>query len=247
MKPIGPSYSTEEFARDKEAAVQRMFTSIARFYDCNNTLLSLGLHHLWKRLTVEEAALKPGDRVIDVGAGTFDLALRALPLVREKGEVVAIDLNEKMLRIGRAKAERRGSDRSIQTVVGSAESIPFPDNAFDAALTGFCLRNVSDLPKAAREICRVLKPGGKMACLEFSRPTRPVLRRLYDFYSFTLLPGLGTLVSRDQTGVYRYLPDSIRKFPDQASLTEIFLAAGFKTVRYRNLSGGIVAIHVGIK
>jgi demethylmenaquinone methyltransferase/2-methoxy-6-polyprenyl-1,4-benzoquinol methylase len=247
MKPVGPSYSVEDLARDKEAAVQRMFTSIARFYDCNNTLLSLGLHYYWKRVTVEQAALKPGDRVVDVGAGTFDLALRALPLVGEKGEVVALDLNEKMLRIGQTKAARRGWARSIRTVVGSAESIPFPDNAFDAALTGFCLRNVSDLPKAAREICRVLKPGGKMACLEFSRPTRPVLRRLYDFYSFTLLPGLGTLVSRDRTGVYRYLPDSIRKFPDQRSLTEIFLAAGFKSVRHRNLSGGIVAIHVGTK
>lgn len=235
-----------------------MFDSIARFYDLNNTLLSLGLHYYWKRVAVESAGLKPGERVIDVGAGTFDLAIRALQKVDEdrpahEGHagagpaVVALDINPKMLDIGRAKAEGRGLDRRIRTVVGSAEAIPFPDGSFDAVLTGFCLRNVSDLEKAGREIHRVLRAGGRMACLEFSRPTRPLLRRLYRLYSSTLLPGIGTLISRDRTGVYRYLPESIRTFPDQEALKKVFLSAGFQSVRYRNLSGGIVAVHVATK
>jgi demethylmenaquinone methyltransferase/2-methoxy-6-polyprenyl-1,4-benzoquinol methylase len=250
----------EELKGNKEATIQQMFTSIARFYDLNNTLLSLGLHHYWKRVTVEDADLKPGERVIDVGAGTFDLAIRALPKVVE-GEgpssradrvgagplVVALDINRKMLDIGLAKAEKRGLGGRIRAVVGSAEAIPFTENSFEAALTGFCLRNVNDLSRAAREIHRVLRPGGRMACLEFSHPTRPILRRLYDCYSSALLPGIGTLISRDRTGVYRYLPDSIRKFPDREALQKIFLSAGFQTVRYKNLSGGIVAIHIGIK
>jgi len=247
MPSTEPKYQSVLADRGKEEAVQQMFTSIARFYDFNNTVLSLGLHYYWKRIAVDLAALKPGDRVIDVGAGTFDLSIRALPRVQATGRVVAMDLNEKMLKIGQAKAERRGIKDSIRTVVGNAEFIPFPDNHFDAALSGFCLRNVDDLARTAAEILRVLKPGGRFVCLEFSRPTRRVFRRLYDFYSFVLLPGIGTLVSRDRTGVYRYLPDSIRKFPAQDTFRDLLLRAGFKTVRYQNLSGGIVAIHVGVK
>lgn len=248
MSLANSRYSIKE---DKEAAVQQMFTSIAHYYDLNNTLLSLGLHHYWKRCTIKQADLKPGNRVIDIGAGTLDLAIRALPMVLQKGEAekkaVALDLNEKMLQIGLAKARRRGLGRFIQTVVGSAESIPFPEMSFDTALTGFCLRNVDDVSKAAEEIHRVLKPGGRLVCLEFSKPLRPMFRRLYDFYSFTLLPRVGTFISRDHTGVYRYLPDSIRKFPNQATLTQIFRDAGFASVRYLNLSGGIVALHIGVR
>jgi demethylmenaquinone methyltransferase/2-methoxy-6-polyprenyl-1,4-benzoquinol methylase len=237
---------------DKERRVQAMFSSVARFYDLNNTLLSLGLHHFWKRETLRLASLSPGARVLDVGAGTCDLsvlsaraarAARAAQAVGLNGAVMAVDLNAPMLRIGQKKL--RGLPALC--VLGNAQMLSFPDNVFDVALTGFCLRNVSDLDQAIREICRVLKPGGRMVCLEFSRPQYAFLRALYDFYSFTLLPRVGAWVSGDQTGVYQYLPDSIRRFPAQEALKTRMETAGFREVFYRNLSGGIVAIHVGIK
>ncbi len=231
---------------EKEKAVQAMFSSIARFYDLNNSLLSLGLHHRWKKRTLEAVALQPGEKVVDVGAGTADLSLLAAAQVGEKGVVVASDLNEPMLRIGLKKVLDRQL-RQVRCLLGNAEGLPLPDATFDAALTGFCIRNVSDLDQGFREIYRVLKPGGRMACLDFSRPVQPVFRKFYDFYSFTLLPKIGTWVSKDQTGIYQYLPDSIRKFPDQEGLKKRIEAAGFKDVSYQNLTGGIVAIHSGIK
>lgn len=226
---------------EKERVVQAMFSSIARFYDLNNTLLSLGLHHRWKRQTLRAANLHRGEQVMDVGAGTGDLACGAAKAVGVEGHVVAVDLNAPMLRVG-LKRMRRFSQVSV--VRGRAEQLPGANGRLDAVLTGFCLRNVSDLDAALREICRVLRPGGRMVCLEFSRPVSPAFRALYDFYSFTLLPKIGTSVSSDRTGVYRYLPDSIRKFPDQRAFCDRILAAGFKTVNYRNLTGGIVALHV---
>lgn len=236
----------EEAAVNKEAAVQKMFSSIARFYDLNNTLLSFGLHHRWKKEAIRMAGLRSGERVVDVGAGTADLSISAAREVGESGRVVALDLNEAMLRIGRKKLL---GERPAGTLcaLGNAERLPLSDSSFDAALTGFCMRNVSDLDRALAEIFRVLKPGGRMVCLEFSRPVAPTFRRLYDFYSFTLLPKVGTWVSKDRTGVYRYLPDSIRKFPDQEGLRKKIEAAGFRKVDYRNLSGGIVALHLGVK
>lgn len=230
---------------NKEQSVQRMFSSIARFYDLNNTLLSFGLHHRWKHRTIKAARLKSGDRVADIGAGTADLSILAAKKIGDRGRVTAVDLNEAMLRIGKKKVQ--GTNGGIGCVLGSAERLPLPDAAYDAVVTGFCLRNVSDLDRALSEIYRTLKPGGRMVCLEFSRPERKTLRRLYDFYSFTLLPKVGTWVSRDKTGVYQYLPDSIRKFPAQKELKERMEKHGFKDVAYENLSGGIVAIHVGLK
>lgn len=231
-------------AAEKEKAVQKMFSSIARFYDLNNSLLSFGLHHRWKRRAVAQAGLSPGKLVADVGAGTADLALIAAEEVGEKGGVAVVDLNEPMLRIGRKKL---AAIPQAHCILGNAERLPLPDDAFDAALTGFCMRNVSNLDQALQEIYRVLKPGGKVVCLEFSRPVRPAFRRLYDFYSFTLLPKVGTWVSKDRTGVYQYLPDSIRKFPDQEALKKRMESAGFRQVGYENLSGGIVALHTGLK
>jgi demethylmenaquinone methyltransferase/2-methoxy-6-polyprenyl-1,4-benzoquinol methylase len=231
---------------EKEKAVQKMFSSIARFYDLNNSLLSFGLHHRWKRRALKTARLRPGDRVADIGAGTADLSLLAAEEVGEKGSIAAVDLNEPMLRIGRKKLAARKEGRVI-CALGNAEGLPLPDRSFDAVLTGFCMRNVSNLDQALREIHRLLKPGGRIVCLEFSRPERPVFRKLYDFYSFTLLPKIGTWVSKDQTGVYQYLPDSIRKFPDQMTLCRKLEETGFKEVSYQNLTGGIVAIHAGTK
>jgi demethylmenaquinone methyltransferase/2-methoxy-6-polyprenyl-1,4-benzoquinol methylase len=231
---------------EKEKAVQAMFSSIARFYDLNNSLLSLGMHHRWKKRTLEAVALRTGEKVIDVGAGTADLSILAAAQVGKDGMVITSDLNEPMLRIGLKKVQNQQL-RQVRCILGNAEALPLPDAAFDAALTGFCIRNLSDLDQGFREIYRVLKPGGRMACLDFSRPVQPLFRKLYDFYSFTLLPKIGTWVSKDQTGIYQYLPDSIRKFPDQEGLKKRIEAAGFKEVSYQNLTGGIVAIHSGIK
>jgi demethylmenaquinone methyltransferase/2-methoxy-6-polyprenyl-1,4-benzoquinol methylase len=255
---------------EKEQAVQRMFSSIARYYDLNNTLLSLGLHHSWKRQAIEfltegpphpnplgepvapQNATGHGEResvkyVLDVGAGTADLALLAASRLGAKARIVAADLNRPMLAIGVEKVRKATLQRQIACVQANAERLCVPGSAFDAVTTGFCMRNVADLPRALQEIKRVLKPGGRLICLEFSRPVSGWLRRLYDWYSFTLLPWIGTRVSGDTTGVYQYLPASIRSFPDQDGLARLLREVGFQKVDYHNLSGGIVAIHVAVK
>jgi len=255
---------------EKERAVQRMFSSIARYYDLNNSLLSLGLHHAWKRKAVEFLVVpshsdKKGVRhlfseenepdplpphpklVLDVGAGTADLALLAAERLGNGARIIAADLNVPMLAIGVEKVRKAARQKQIVCVQANAELLCVPDGVFDAVTTGFCMRNVGDLTTALREILRALRPGGRLICLEFSRPTAGWLRRLYDWYSFTLLPWVGTKVSGDHTGVYEYLPASIRAFPDQEGLTKLMREVGFRQVEYHNLSGGIVAIHVATK
>jgi len=231
----------------REQAVQRMFTSIAGVYDLNNTLLSFGLHHRWKKLTASCIPPVQNGTALDVGAGTADLALLIEPRMGPAGRVIASDLNHAMLAEGLKKIRRRGRGRRITCLEANAERLGFADEAFDAVTTGFCMRNVGDLQRAILEIRRVLKPGGRFVCLEFSRPVYGWLRALYDWYSFRLLPWIGTAVARDKTGVYEYLPASIRTFPNQEGLKAMLLKAGFSQVDYRNLSGGIVAIHVAIK
>jgi len=231
----------------REQAVQRMFTAIARWYDLNNTLLSFGLHHRWKRTAVTFVPPMDGGRAIDIGAGTGDLALLLTRRLGRQGHIAATDLNEAMLREGLRKVARCGAGERIACLRMNVEHLSFPAESFDVATAGFCIRNVGNLMQAFTEIHRVLKPGGRFVCLEFSRPARAWLRCLYDWYSFTLLPKIGTLVARDKTGVYEYLPASIRTFPDQEGLKDLLLKAGFRHVEYRNLTGGIVAIHVAIK
>lgn len=231
----------------REQAVQRMFTAIARSYDLNNSLLSFGLHHRWKRRAVALVPPSTNGWAIDIGAGTADLALLLEKRMGQGGHVVATDLNDAMLREGQRKIARRGLRARISCLRANAEQLGFREASFDTLTASFCIRNVGNLAQAFVEIHRVLKPGGRFVCLEFSRPVRPWLLRLYDWYSFRLLPKIGTLVARDKTGVYDYLPASIRTFPDQEGLKELLLKAGFRQVGYQNLSGGIVAIHIAIK
>jgi demethylmenaquinone methyltransferase/2-methoxy-6-polyprenyl-1,4-benzoquinol methylase len=231
----------------REQAVQRMFTAIAGVYDLNNTLLSFGLHHRWKQITASCVPVVEQGTALDVGAGTADLALLVEPRMGAKGRVIASDLNHAMLAEGLKKVERRGLRNKITCLQANAEHLGFPDDCFDAVTTGFCMRNVGNLTQAVGEIRRVLKPGGTFVCLEFSRPVFGWLRALYDWYSFKLLPWIGTKVARDRTGVYEYLPASIRTFPDQERLCQVLREAGFRQVSYRNLTGGIVAIHVARK
>ncbi len=232
--------------REKEQAVQRMFSSIARYYDLNNSVLSLGLHHYWKRQAVAQLASE-SNLILDLGAGTADLALVAARSLNGNARIVAADLNLPMLKVGSRKVSRAGLCERIVCVQATAERMCARDGMFDGVITGFCIRNVGDLSMTMREICRVLKPGGRLVCLEFSRPVFPWLRRLYDWYSFTLLPWIGRKVSGDKTGVYSYLPASIRAFPDQDGLAKLMRESGFATVLYRNLTGGIVAIHTATK
>ena len=224
-----------------------MFTAIAGVYDLNNTLLSFGLHYRWKKLTAAFVPALEQGTALDVGSGTADLALLIEPRMGTNGRVIASDLNHAMLAEGLKKVERKGLAGKITCLQASAEYLGFADNTFDAVTTGFCMRNVGNLPLAAGEILRVMKPCGRFVCLEFSRPVFGWLRALYDWYSFTLLPWIGTKVARDTTGVYEYLPASIRTFPDQERLCQVLREAGFSQVEYRNLTGGIVAIHIATK
>ncbi len=231
----------------REQAVQRMFTAIARVYDLNNTLLSFGLHHRWKRITASYVPIVTNGRALDIGAGTADLALLIEPQMGAQGHVIASDLNHAMLAKGLRKVTARGLRSRITCLQANAEQLGFPDDMFHAVTTGFCMRNVGNLMRAFMEIRRVLRPGGRFVCLEFSRPVYGWLRTLYDWYSFRLLPWIGTKVARDRTGVYEYLPASIRTFPDQERLAALLREAGFSKVEYRNLTGGIVAIHIATK
>ncbi|MCI0526711.1 MAG: bifunctional demethylmenaquinone methyltransferase/2-methoxy-6-polyprenyl-1,4-benzoquinol methylase UbiE [Nitrospira sp.] len=236
---------------EKEKAVQGMFSSIAHRYDLNNSLLSLGWHHAWKRKAIQMANIQEGMAVLDLCTGTADLTILLAQAISPHRpphiKIIALDLNEQMLSVGREKIAEYGLSRQVICLRGHAEWLQFKDHTFDVVTVAFGIRNVDHVPKAFAEIYRVLKPEGKMICLEFTRPPSRLLRRLYDFYSFKILPFIGTAVAGDKTGVYQYLPSSIREFPDQEGLKAIIQAAGFRKVEYLNLTGGIVAIHRGFK
>jgi len=236
---------------EKETVVQNMFTSAATAYDINNTVLSFGLHHLWKRLTISLLDIREGNTVIDLCGGTADLSLLAASKSGKTGHVLTMDLNFAMLRIGleKVKAKQSGNAEksSVSVVQTNAEFLSLRDSSVDRLVVGFGLRNVSHLEAALSEIYRVLKPGGRFACLEFSTPVNSLWRQMYKFYSFALLPSIGKIVSGDQTGIYEYLPASIARFPNQETFCSMIQKAGFREVSYRNLSGGIVAIHMGVR
>lgn len=231
---------------EKAQWVRRHFNTVARKYDLMNTLLSFGIHHLWKRTAVKMMALNPGDRVLDVCGGTGDLAVLAHRIVSPSGQVIIYDINRAMIHAGRKKLNASPSGRQIPFVQGDAEHISFPDRYFDAAMVGFGIRNVTRMDLGFREMYRVLKPRGKIMCLEFSKPTAPVFRWLYDIYSFYVMPLLGEMIVGSRKA-YTHLPESIRTFVRPGELTEIMKQVGFSQVMTRKLTNGIAMIHLATK
>ena len=231
---------------EKARKVAGVFHSVADKYDVMNDLMSMGIHRLWKRFTIEQAAVKKGQRVLDLAGGTGDLALRFSRLVGPDGQVVLSDINASMLARGRERLTDEGMAGNIEYVQANAEALPFPDNHFDLITIAFGLRNVTDKDAALRSMYRVLKPGGRLLVLEFSKPVAPGLSPVYDLYSFRLLPFMGKLVANDAES-YRYLAESIRMHPDQETLKAMMQEAGFERCEYFNLTGGIVALHSGYR
>jgi len=230
---------------DKARHVREVFDSVADSYDLMNDLMSLGVHRLWKRFTIGMADLKPGQRVLDLAGGTGDLTRLMAPRVGREGLVVLSDINAAMLGNGRAQLLDKGISGNVDFAQANAEQLPFHDGSFDLVTMAFGLRNVTDKQQALNSIYRVLRPGGRLLVLEFSRPAA-ALRPAYDFYSFSILPKLGKLVANDEAS-YRYLAESIRMHPDQQTLRDMMQQAGFENCDYHNLTGGIVAIHRGYK
>jgi demethylmenaquinone methyltransferase/2-methoxy-6-polyprenyl-1,4-benzoquinol methylase len=228
---------------EKASKVRGVFDSVASKYDLMNDLMSAGLHRAWKAYTVQVANLKPGERALDIAGGTGDLARAFARKVGETGMVVHTDINEAMLRQGRDRLLDEGL--ILPTSLADAEKLPFKDESFDLVSVAFGLRNMTHKDLALAEMCRVLKPGGRLLVLEFSRIAEP-LRKPYDWYSFNILPKLGSLFAGDAES-YRYLAESIRMHPDQATLKAMMKTAGFGHVDVHNLSAGIVALHAGIK
>lgn len=231
---------------EKASRVAGVFDSVASRYDLMNDLMSMGVHRLWKRYAIELAGVRAGQRVLDLAGGTGDLAARFSRLVGKDGEVVVADINEHMLEVGRERLTDKGLVGNLHYVKANAEVLPFPDDYFDCITIAFGLRNVTHKDTALTAMQRVLKPGGRLLVLEFSKPTLPGLKPLYDLYSFTVLPAVGKLVTKDADS-YRYLAESIRMHPDQQTLQTMMEDAGFERCDYHNLSGGIVALHRGFK
>ena len=231
---------------EKVKKVGQVFSSVAQKYDVMNDLMSLGIHRLWKKVAIELSGAKPGQRILDVAGGTGDLTKKFAKIVGPTGQVVLLDINYEMLTAGRDRLLNEGIVDTVSLCLGNAEQLPFPDNYFDVITIGFGLRNVTDKDAALRSMHRILKPGGRLLILEFSKPVLPGLKPIYDHYSFKVLPFLGKLVANDADS-YRYLAESIRMHPEQSVLRNMMLEAGFADAEYFNLTGGIVAIHRGYK
>jgi demethylmenaquinone methyltransferase/2-methoxy-6-polyprenyl-1,4-benzoquinol methylase len=231
---------------EKAARVRAVFESVAGNYDLMNDLMSAGAHRLWKRFALAQTGLRPGQRALDVAGGTGDLAAGMSRQVGTDGLVVLTDINAAMLSVGRDALTDRGLVAGVSFALANAERLPFADASFDCVTIGFGLRNVTDKGAALRSMTRVLRPGGQLLILEFSHPVVPALRPVYDAYSFTVLPWLGKVVAKDESS-YRYLAESIRRFPSQDALLAMMGEAGLENCKYHNLSGGIVALHRGYR
>lgn len=231
---------------EKTPRVKAVFESVSSKYDIMNDLMSFGIHRLWKQYTVSLSKIRPGDKVLDLASGTGDLAKRFSQRVGPKGLVILSDINEAMLTVGRENMLNAGRCDNLQYVLANAECLPFKRNLFDCVSIAFGLRNVTDKARALKSMYHVLKPGGRLLILEFSHPTLPGLKPLYDAYSFSLLPLMGKLIANDSDS-YRYLAESIRMHPKQDTLRDMVLEAGFDECEYQNLTGGIVALHTAFK
>ena len=231
---------------EKAARVRAVFDSVAGNYNLMNDLMSAGAHRLWKQFTLSQTGLRPGQQALDVAGGTGDLTAGMAKQVGANGLVVLSDINAAMLAVGRDALTDRGLVGNVRYSLDNAEKLPFRDSMFDCVTIGFGLRNVTDKVSALRSMTRVLKPGGQLMVLEFSHPVVPGLKPLYDAYSFSVLPWLGKVVAKDEAS-YRYLAESIRRFPDQPTLLGMMQEAGLDNCRYHNLSGGIVALHRGYR
>jgi demethylmenaquinone methyltransferase/2-methoxy-6-polyprenyl-1,4-benzoquinol methylase len=231
---------------EKAGKVAEVFHSVAGNYDLMNDLMSGGVHRLWKRVTIEMSGVRPGHHVLDIAGGTGDLAAKFSKIVGPEGTVVLADINDSMLKVGRDRLVDRGITDNVRFSQADAQYLPFPDNTFDVITIAFGLRNVTDKDMALRSMYRVLKPGGKLLVLEFSKPPNQLLSKIYDGYSFNILPKLGKLFANDADS-YQYLAESIRMHPDQETLQGMMDNAGFANTDYHNMTGGIVALHRGVK
>lgn len=240
-------FGYQQVAADRKADLVRgVFDSVAQKYDIMNDVMSMGVHRIWKRYTIDLAAVRRGETVLDLAGGTGDLTREFAKRVGPDSKVVLSDINAEMLKVGRAKLTNKGVVGNVEYVQANAECLPFADNTFDCITIAFGLRNVTDKDQALRSMYRVLKPGGRLLILEFSKPVAPGLETVYDQYSFRLLPLMGKLVANDAES-YQYLAESIRMHPDQETLLGMLADAGFDNASYTNLTGGIVALHRGFK
>ena len=233
-------------AEQKASLVADVFHSVAAKYDVMNDLMSMGIHRLWKRQTIASSGVRKGHKVLDLAGGTGDLTAKFSQIIGETGQVILGDINDSMLKVGREKLRNLGLVGNIEYVQMNAEALPFPDNTFDIITIAFGLRNVTDKSKALASMHRVLKPGGRLLVLEFSKPNSEALAKIYDFYSFNILPTMGKVIANDSES-YQYLAESIRMHPDQDTLKEMMNEVGFEQTTYQNLTGGIVALHRGFK
>ncbi|MGS0682743.1 bifunctional demethylmenaquinone methyltransferase/2-methoxy-6-polyprenyl-1,4-benzoquinol methylase UbiE [Shewanella sp. 125m-7] len=238
-------YKTIE-AEKKADMVAGVFHSVAAKYDIMNDVMSFGIHRMWKRFTIESAGARPGMKVLDLAGGTGDLTAKFSRIVGDTGQVTLADINDSMLKVGREKLRDKGIVGNVNYVQANAEALPFPDNHFDIITIAFGLRNVTNKDAAIASMLRVLKPGGKLLVLEFSKPQHEIMRKVYDLYSFKILPKMGSLITKDADS-YEYLAESIRMHPDQDTLKQMMEDAGFEQVNYTNMTDGIVALHKGYK
>ncbi|MGB2286895.1 MAG: bifunctional demethylmenaquinone methyltransferase/2-methoxy-6-polyprenyl-1,4-benzoquinol methylase UbiE [Porticoccaceae bacterium] len=231
---------------EKAEKVAEVFHSVAGKYDLMNDLMSAGIHRLWKRMTIEMSGVRRGHSVLDIAGGTGDLTAKFSRIVGPEGTVVLADINDSMLKVGRDRLMDRGIVDNIRFSQADAQHLPFPDNTFDVISIAFGLRNVTDKDMALRSMLRVLKPGGRLLVLEFSKPENPILSKVYDSYSFSILPKLGKLFASDADS-YQYLAESIRMHPNQETLQAMMDNAGFANTDFHNMTGGVVALHRGVK
>lgn len=232
--------------KEKTRKVAGVFHSVAEKYDIMNDLMSFGIHRIWKRIAVDLANIRNGDKVLDLASGTGDLTARMAPLVGDKGRICSSDINSSMLEKGKENLLNKGIYQNIDYVLADAEELPFADNTFNKVIIGFGIRNVTHIEKALASMCRVLKPGGRAIILEFSQPNVPLVKPIYDAFSFSVLPLLGKLIAGDSAS-YKYLHESIRMHPDQQAMANLLVSAGFDESDYHNLTAGIVAVHRGFK